>query len=516
MLRPRFLKSAAAVAGVSVGVYAIDEYYYSSLLQRSARAVYVLLWVAYQYGANSSRYENLDDLHETAAEKIFNMLAANKGLYIKQGQAIANNGSVFPVAYQKRFVNLYDAAPNDPWHQIDAILKRHLGPDYETAIFDSFDHDPIASASIAQIHKAKLRKENCHVAVKVQHPYIAQQLPVDLAVYRGMSWVYAKLFDLPLSFFTRYVSDQLSKESDFRIESQNAAQLSNLLAHDPAMASLNVYVPRNFDDYTRSQVLVTEWIDGVSLADKQRLLDANINISTMMAQYVKVFARQIFNYGFVHSDPHPGNLLARFHEGKQQLVILDHGLYISLPRKFRNEYCRIWKCLFEYNMDEMSKIASSWGIGDANFLTTMVQLRPPKKNADDSYQSSYELIKTLLGDETKFPLQMLFLLRSMRMMQNLNATMGSPVNRINMFTNSALDVLFAEQPVDIRHWREVVLLVKVRVALFANTLVFWLFRIRQILAGDRYGGKGEGIEDYIEKYMRQTAKDMGFEVVEGM
>lgn len=516
--RSRFwgLKSVGVLAGVSLSVYAIDEYYYLSLLQRSARAVYVLLWVAYQYGMNSKNYKKLDDLHELAAEKIFDMLAKNKGIYIKQGQAIANNASVFPMAYQRRFVNLYDAAPNDSWNDIDKILRRHLGNDYETEIFESFDHTPIASALIAQIHKARLKKEQQDVAVKIQHPYIIKQLDVDLAVYRGMSWVYAKLFDLPLSFFTQYVSDQLSQESDFRLESKNAAKLALLINSDPAVKSLNIYVPKNYDKYTRSQVLVTEWIDGVSLADKQKLLDANVNITTMMSQYVKIFARQIFHYGFVHSDPHPGNMLARIKDGKQQLVILDHGLYITLPAKFKREYCLIWKCLLEYNTAEMERIATSWGIGDPDFLTTLVQLKPPKKSLGNEYQSSYELLKSLLGDETKFPLQMLFLLRSMRMIQNLNAQMGSPVNRINLITDSAVDVLTKEEPLDVRHVSQWMLLLKVRVVLFINTVVFWVFRIRQILTGDRYGGKGEGIEDYIEKYMRRTAKEMGFEIADGL
>ncbi|KAF3986930.1 hypothetical protein FT663_04149 [Candidozyma haemuli var. vulneris] len=509
---PRFVKLIATATGVSAIVYGIDEYYYSSLLQRSARAVYVLLWVAYQYGANVKSYDKIEDLHEEASEKLLQMLSANKGLYIKLGQAIANNGTVFPLAYQKRFINLYDAAPEDSWSSIDRTLRRQLGENYEKDIFEHFDHKPMASASIAQVHKARLKKEQQDVAVKVQHPYISKQINVDLAIYRGMSWVYSKLFDLPLTFFTSYVSDQLVKESDFRHESANAAKLSELLSNDRQMDKLNIYVPKNYDDYTRRPILVTEWIDGVSLADKQKLIDAKLNITTMMTQYVNAFGRQVFNYGFCHSDPHPGNLLARIHNGKQELVILDHGLYVTLPEKFRKEYCAIWESLFSYDTQRMEEIANSWGIGDASILTTMVQLRPPPKDFIKKNSSSYDIIKSFLGDETKFPLQMLFLSRSMRMMQNLNQTMGSPVNRINMFTNCALQTLTEERKFSLIHPGPWVSLLRVKFSLFLSNLVFLFFRLKQLVTGDKYGDRGEGIEDYIESYMKETAKYMGIEI----
>lgn len=509
--KSRTWRNLSILAAVATSVYVIDEYYYALLIQRSCRAVYVLSWVAYNY-AHYQEYPSLEQLNEDAAEKIFDMLRDNKGLYIKQGQAIANQGAVFPTAFQKRFVALYDAAPEDDWAEVDRMLRVSLGPNYERDVFEYIDHKPVASALIAQVHRARLKEEKVDVAVKVQHPYIAKQIHVDLAVYKGMSWVYLKVFDLPLSFFTAYVADQIVKEADFRIEASNAERLASLMANDSAVNRLNIHVPRNYPEYSSKLVLVTEWIDGVSLTNKQRLVDAGLSLSRVMTQYIQIFGRQIFTYGFVHSDPHPGNLIARFDaNGKQQLVILDHGLYVTLSDQFRRDYRDLWKYMFDFDSRGISTVAESWGIGSSELLQTVVLLRPPSKTAVENAPSSSELIKMFLSDEKKFPLELLFILRTMRMMQNLNQALGSPVNRINLLTKTAVQL--GRHLGSLLDW---VRLLRIRIALLVSDVIFLCFRIRQIWRGDRYGDKGEGIEDYIERYMRQNARAMGIEIVDGM
>lgn len=497
--RPLVVTAATVAAGV--GLYAVDEYYLLSVCQRSVRSVYTLSWVAYQYGANSKAWK-LSDLHEEASERLLTMLRKNKGLYIKQGQAIANNSAVFPLAYQKRFVELYDDAPADPWSEIDSLLAESLGKNYQNEVFEYIDPKPLASALIAQVHRARLRKEGKEVAVKVQHPYIRKQMAADLAVYRGMLQVYSVVFDLPLAFFTQYISDQLEKEADFRVEAQNAAQLEKLIGEDKSAASLAVYIPKNFPEYCSQRVLVTEFIDGVSLTDHARLEREGYDIARIMKQYTAIFGRQIFTYGFVHSDPHPGNLLVRRRNNVQELVLLDHGLYVTLDPKFRTQYAEIWKLIFAFDHNAMQDIANSWGIGSVEVLRAAVQLKPPA--GDTAKLSPYEMIKTFLGDETRFPQPLLMIQRTMRMMQNLNQTMGSPVNRINILTECALALISKDKSLGLRGW---ILLAKVHIGLMVSNIVFWFFRLRLSWSGNKVGA-----EDYIEQYMRDAVGRMGFEV----
>ncbi|KAK6457007.1 ABC1 family-domain-containing protein [Scheffersomyces xylosifermentans] len=504
------------VVSLCVGgtIYLIDSYAYSSLLTRSVRALYILLWIAYAYGTNKE--DNPEELHEVASESLLQLLIANKGLYIKIGQAIANQGNIFPLAYQKRFAQLYDDAPVDSWARVDAVLRNSLGSNYESEVFESISHEPVASASIAQVHKAVLKDSKETVAVKVQHDYIQKQVIVDLWVYRFTSKVYEKVFDIPLSYFTKYISDQEIKETDFIHEMGNADKLTEIIKNDPTMKNVNVYIPKNYGKYTTKQVLVTEWIDGISLTDKDRLLDAGFDLTLIMQQYLNVFGKQMFKYGLVHSDPHPGNLLSRFDsKGKQQLVILDHGLYVTLPESFCVEYCNLWRYLFSFNRKGIEDIAKNWGINSYEMFSTLVSLRPMSVDPRDSAElrdktSFHSLFRDFLGDKTKFPLPFLFLTRTMRIIQNLNQSFGSPVNRINLLTKESVDALLINKNSKL-NFSDRFELFTIRVNLFFSNVIFLFIRFRQIIMGDRYGGKGVGLEDYIEIYMQNTAKTLGLD-----
>lgn len=515
--RLKLVKYVVVPGLIGAGVYTVDEIWYLSLLQRSIRAVYGFLKIAYYYGYGKNSFDSTESLHQYAADELLKILMKNKGIYIKLGQAIANQGSVFPIAFQRNFVKLYDDAANDEWESIDKMLKKNLGEDYEGEVFEYIDHKPFASASIAQVHQARLKNGGDDVAVKVQHDYIDKQIVVDLAVYRLISKIYEAAFGIPFTFFTRYISDQLMKETDFEHELQNAEGLRALIDSDGGLR--NIYIPKNYQELSTKQVLISEWINGVSLTDKQKLIDQGFSLGAIMNQYLKLFGKQIFEYGFVHSDPHPGNLLVRYVNGKQQLVILDHGLYIKLPEKFKIEYAQLWRYLFELNRNGIKEVGTKWGINSIDLFATLIQLKPttsPDFNKMNDRRNVNDLLFNFLSDERKFPLELLFLSRTMRMIQNLNQTFGSPVNRINVLTIEATNSLLKNTTnsnlifwsKSLESWN----LIKLKLVLFTSNLVFYFFRIKQILYGDRYGGKGEGIEDYIEHYMNNTARSLGLEI----
>lgn len=502
------IKITGSILGLGLIGYGYDRYYNSSTITRSIRALRTLMMVAIKYHYIDS-YDNPMDLHESASESLYRMLMTNKGLYIKFGQAIANQGSIFPESYQKRFVKLYDEAPNDTWETVDKTLKQSFGEDYEQRIFSHIDHNPIASASIAQVHKATLINGD-KVAVKVQHDYIANQVAADLLCYRIAVKLYEKVFDIPLSFYSKYISDQTLLETKFKHEVENGDKLRNAIANDPSARNLNVYIPRNYNDLTSDQVLVCEWIDGISLTKRQQLIDEGYNLTTIMNQFITIFSKQIFQYGFFHSDPHPGNMLVRNYKGKQQLVILDHGLYIELRDKFKREYSEFWRYLFSFDQAGMKRIGEQWGVNSIEMFASSIQLKPVKvEGSEPSTKDGRDMMRNILSDTTRFPMELFFLGRTMRIIQNCNKTFGSPVNRINILTNEALSSLVTGSSV-----REYVNLLVLKTSLFVSTLIFMFFRFKQILKGDRYGFKHQGLEDEIERYFKGMAKDMGVDLSE--
>lgn len=495
-------------------IYIIDREYNSSLIARTVRALYVLLWIAYEYGFNSSKYHDLNDLHEVASERLLQLLTTNKGLYIKLGQAIANQGTLFPKAYQNRFPQLYDDAPTDSWDKVDAVLQKNLGVNYQEEYFDWISQEPIGSASIAQVHKAKFNGNlgGQEVALKVQHHYISNQVVVDLWVYHFISKVYEKVFDIPLSMFSKFISEQLSTEVDFVHEMQNARKLQILIDDDPELKNMNLRIPKNYPELTTKQVLPAEWIDGVPLTKKEELLQKRFDLTLMMTQYIQLFGRQIFKYGFVHSDPHPGNLIARFNnKGKQELILLDHGLYTTLPEKFRLQYSKLWKDLFLLNTNGIEEIALDWGIASPDIFATLVQLRPVNMNSQNLNEKDTrdisDLFKDFIGDRLKFPKELTFITRTMRMIQSLNRDYGSPVNRINLLTNEAIAAISFERNIS---WSDYWDVFRIKLSMIFSGLIFRLIRFRQWVFGST-NEKNQGLEDYIEMYMENTAKSLGVE-----
>jgi len=306
-----------------------------------------------------------------------NLCNKNGGLYIKLGQGIAAMNHILPPQYNSILSVLQDNAPRISYKRVEKVfyedfkLKPH-------EIFMQFDDEPIASASIAQVHRAILNNGDV-VAVKVQKPYIRHQMPWDMFTYSIVLYAFEKLFDLPIYWSFEYTEKNLRKEIDFINEAKNSLMSSFNLKHFD-----DIYIPKVHWDYTTSRILTAEWIDGVKLNQKQKIIDYGFSLNKVMESVIKSFGYQIFVSGVVHCDPHPGNILVRPHpdnKNRHQIVILDHGLYITESIDFRRQYCKFWKSLILLDTKEMQNICSVWGINDSEIFASFTIMKPfsPKK-----------------------------------------------------------------------------------------------------------------------------------------
>ncbi|KAF8526696.1 atypical/ABC1/ABC1-B protein kinase [Gautieria morchelliformis] len=563
------------VAFAGATIYVFDRQFNASSIGRNLRTLYTGALVAVDYKMNfkPGHMDNITALHERVAERLYNLLVENGGLYIKIGQALAANTAVLPAPFQSRFSKLFDDAPQVPYADIERVFIAELGkpPTGEDGIFEEFEERAVASASVAQVHRAKLKgpaganDPGRWVAVKVQKPDVSMQVEWDLAAYRAIMWMYENwFFDLPVYFLVDFISSHLRLELDFLNEARNAQRTAALIASEPQLAG-KVYVPKVYDEFTTGKVMTAEYIDGVKLSDRRairRLLDGASTSSSahgpdpdpaaipnwdgsaspsysskplrggarsIMETLVSLFSVQIFQWGFVHCDPHPGNIIIRRRvpSNEPQLVLIDHGLYVTMPDDLRRDYARLWKGLLGGDMKEVREVAHGWGIGkeSLDLLASGVLLKPWRsterrnngagKKELDPYEKSLimkEKLRQFLTDTERFPKALVFLGRNMRMVQGNNQALGSPVNRVKVIGHWASRSLATAANLSLsqrlrEYWHHATYVI----VIFALDVAFWLSKVRRWARG----GSGVSFEDELEQEMRRFSKEnLGIELDE--
>jgi len=125
--------------------------------------------------------------------------------------------------------------------------------------------------------------------------------------------------------------------------------------------------------------LITEWIDGYKIDDVRE--NPNYSIKNIVTKLVDVFSNQIFVSGFVHCDPHPGNILIRKdNQNRDEVVLLDFGLCVEVTDIFRDQYCKLWKAIFLHDIDAIKQITADWGIKNDEMFVSSQMMRPFSKN----------------------------------------------------------------------------------------------------------------------------------------
>ncbi|OCH92041.1 atypical/ABC1/ABC1-B protein kinase [Obba rivulosa] len=542
------------------GVWIVDRKYNGSAIARNLRTFWTCAIIALDYKLyfKPEMSEGIPALHERVAERIYDLFTSNGGLYIKIGQAFANNAALMPKPMQERFGRLFDDAPQVPYHVVEGVFKREFGrpPTGPDSVFEIFEERAAASASIAQVHRAKLKKEHGGgwVAVKIQKPDVGKQVEWDLGAFKVVMWIYEKyLFDLPVLFVVDFISDHLRRELDFELEANNAIRTSMFVAAEPRLSD-RVYIPRVYPELSTKKVMVAEWIDGVRLSDRRAIMQLmgeeqsaepqpdvspalprrplKGGIRWVMETMVDLFSAQMFEWGWVHCDPHPGNIIIRphpAHPGLPQFVLLDHGLYVSVSKTFQRQYATLWKGLLTADLGVVKSIADEWGIGTPDLFASATLMRPvrfgqPAEGAPDfekmsQYERSLfmkEKLKNFLTDTDRMPKELVFIARNMRIVQGNNQSLGSPVNRIRIIGYWASRSLAVTPGLSwterLRgYWRFLIF----QTVMFSIDVAFRYTKLKQWVKL-RLGQRGEGFEDQLERTMREFAKsNLGVEIAEG-
>jgi ubiquinone biosynthesis protein len=256
-------------------------------------------------------------------------------IFVKFGQVLSTRRDLLPADFADELAKLQDRVPPFPAAQARAIVERAFGRPIDV-VFASFDAEPVASASIAQVHFATL-KDGREVAVKVLRPGMREVMDDDIALMRTLArWVERASADGKrlkprevVAEFANYLHDEL----DLVREAANAAQLRR------NMAGLDVImVPEMVWDLCTQNVIVMERMHGVPIGQTQRLRDAGVDIPKLARDGVTIFFTQVFRDGFFHADMHPGNIQVSVAPGSfGRYIALDFGIVGTLT-EFDKEY----------------------------------------------------------------------------------------------------------------------------------------------------------------------------------
>lgn len=280
--------------------------------------------------------------HEFAAEKIYAMCSDMGGFFLKVAQ-IVGKPDLAPAPWVRRLVTLCDRAPATPFDQIRLVVEKELGQSV-SEIFERFDMDPLGSASIAQVHRARLRGDKSDVVVKVQHPGVQDLMMTDIHNLQAFA-LYMQKTDIKFDLFsvTKEMEKQIGYEFDFVREADAMEKIRGFLHKNNKKTP--VLVPRVIRDMVSRRVLVMEYIDGIpilSLGDEMAKRGINPGGKLAAAAKQKIlqnltlaYGQMILKSGFFHADPHPGNILIC--KGSE-VGLLDYGQVKDLPENLRIGY----------------------------------------------------------------------------------------------------------------------------------------------------------------------------------
>ncbi|KAF9792945.1 ABC1-domain-containing protein [Thelephora terrestris] len=300
------------------------------------------------YDSETLRQGAMSECHTRSAKRVLRAMLANGGIYIKMGQTMASL-AMLPQEWTDVMRVLQDQCDPTPYEDLERLFITDMGQGIHE-IFDDFNPNPIGVASLAQVHVGRYKKTGQLVAVKLQHPHLAEFSEIDMeTVEVAMGWVKHWFPEFEFTWLGEEMRENLPKEMDFAHEARNADRA----VEDFKGVRTSLYIPEVL--FSSKRVLVMEYIQGGRVDDLEYLDAHSIDRNKVAIELSNIFSRMVHLSGWFHADPHPGNLLIRpaprlSHSPYNfEIVLLDHGLYFDLDDELRINYSKLMLALMSPN-----------------------------------------------------------------------------------------------------------------------------------------------------------------------
>ncbi|HMJ11670.1 MAG TPA: AarF/UbiB family protein [Polyangiaceae bacterium] len=318
----RFTSTALALTRISAG-YRVHRFKRAFVSQSSAR-------------------EQLDALHRVNARRFYRMSAEHGGAFVKVGQMLSARADVLPEPWVRELSKLQDSLTPIPFSEVKAVIEHELGAPL-AELFASFETQPLAAASIGQVHRA-VTHDGREVAVKVQRPGIESAVRADL----GMLEVFVRTLGrdfaaVDADTLTQSIRSAVLREVDYRSEAESTRRVSEFFVNDS-----RVHVPAPVDELCSDRVLTTLFVKGEKIdvalnacAERRANGDAfaGYTSSAILGRLLEAYLRQVLELGTFQADPHPGNLLVM---DDDRICVLDFGCTERLSPELQKRYVELF------------------------------------------------------------------------------------------------------------------------------------------------------------------------------
>jgi ubiquinone biosynthesis protein len=412
--------------------------------RRVVRVVRVLGWAVGRWYVGSRRNPRDKDASRADLSRRLRLAFEHLGpTYIKLGQIVSSGEGIFPEELVSQFKLLRDQVRPETFEAVRGIVEVDLGRPLED-VFSEFEREPVAAASIAQVHRARLRTGE-EVVVKVQRPTVAELVRADLAV---MSWLAPFLVGrIPVAALANppalveLFAETIVEELDFRLEADNMLDIAAVLAETGQGAAM--VVPRPHPDLVTRRVLVMERLDGFAFDDVTGMQAAGLDTAKVVTAGMVAFLEGAMLFGVFHGDLHGGNLLVM---SDNRVALLDHGITGRLDPFRRQAFLRL--VMGGTVNDIRMQLAALRDLGalpaDIDLEAVIVDLElegpvkdPTQMTPDEMVKELQEITKKLLAYGARMPKELMLFVKDMLFLDGAIATLAPDIDLFAEFTQIA-------------------------------------------------------------------------------
>jgi ubiquinone biosynthesis protein len=310
--------------------------------------VFSYLWLSFGHKLFGDGWygQRMAAAHKLNARRVERTIISLQGLFIKVGQLLSIMANFLPEEFRAGLERLQDQVPPRPFSEIEQRIQVEFHKPVDQ-VFEKFDREPMASASLGQVHEARTR-EGQRVAVKVQHKDIDEMCRLDLKTIRRIMQIVSLFFPIRgLDLYYHQIRDMISRELDFEGEAANIERIAANFVHDP-----RVQFPRVVRELSTPRVLTTSFVDGVKIGDVAAIDELGVDRKELARRVVRAYCQMIFVDGIYHADPHPGNMLVT---PSGDLILLDFGAVGELSKDMREGIPEFLEAALRRDTDRLVK-----------------------------------------------------------------------------------------------------------------------------------------------------------------